>query len=52
MNRCTWAKDGDELYIHYHDTEWGEKRIRGALQEVVDSFVTLYKTVTQLEQRL
>jgi len=23
MNRCTWAKDGDELYIHYHDTEWG-----------------------------
>lgn len=20
--RCEWVKDGDELYIRYHDTEW------------------------------
>lgn len=22
LERCTWPK-GDDLYIHYHDTEWG-----------------------------
>jgi len=22
-NRCQWAGNDDELYIHYHDTEWG-----------------------------
>ena len=22
MNRCTWGTS-DELYIHYHDDEWG-----------------------------
>jgi DNA-3-methyladenine glycosylase I len=21
--RCTWAAGGNELYVHYHDTEWG-----------------------------
>ena len=21
--RCPWALSGNELYIHYHDTEWG-----------------------------
>jgi DNA-3-methyladenine glycosylase I len=21
--RCTWASSGNELYIQYHDTEWG-----------------------------
>ncbi len=25
MRRCDWVKNGDELYIRYHDTEWGEK---------------------------
>ena len=23
MKRCTWAENGDELYIKYHDEEWG-----------------------------
>ncbi len=22
-NRCAWAESGNELYIRYHDTEWG-----------------------------
>ncbi|TSC52148.1 MAG: DNA-3-methyladenine glycosylase I [Parcubacteria group bacterium LiPW_41] len=22
-NRCAWVPEGNELYIHYHDTEWG-----------------------------
>ena len=22
-NRCTWAEGGNELYIQYHDREWG-----------------------------
>ena len=21
--RCPWSQGGNELYIHYHDTEWG-----------------------------
>ena len=21
--RCPWSRSGNELYIHYHDTEWG-----------------------------
>ncbi|SHG10100.1 DNA-3-methyladenine glycosylase I [Ornithinibacillus halophilus] len=23
LNRCSWANSEDELYKHYHDTEWG-----------------------------
>lgn len=23
MKRCDWVPEGDELYEHYHDTEWG-----------------------------
>ncbi len=23
MNRCTWVPENNELYIIYHDTEWG-----------------------------
>ncbi len=22
-NRCGWAEGGNDLYIAYHDTEWG-----------------------------
>ena len=23
LTRCTWAPEGDALYVAYHDTEWG-----------------------------
>jgi DNA-3-methyladenine glycosylase I len=23
MARCGWVNEGDEVYCHYHDTEWG-----------------------------
>jgi DNA-3-methyladenine glycosylase I len=23
MDRCSWVPDGDELYVAYHDEEWG-----------------------------
>ena len=23
LTRCTWSSSGNDLYIHYHDTEWG-----------------------------
>ena len=23
ITRCPWPTPGDELYEHYHDTEWG-----------------------------
>ena len=23
LTRCAWAEGGNELYVHYHDTEWG-----------------------------
>jgi len=26
INRCWWASENDPLYIHYHDTEWGEPK--------------------------
>ena len=23
MKRCGWVPETDEVYTHYHDTEWG-----------------------------
>jgi 3-methyladenine DNA glycosylase Tag len=23
MNRCRWVNENSELYVSYHDTEWG-----------------------------
>ena len=25
MNRCSWVNMNNELYIKYHDEEWGRK---------------------------
>ena len=25
MNRCSWVNTNNELYIKYHDEEWGRK---------------------------
>jgi 3-methyladenine DNA glycosylase Tag len=52
MERCAWAGNDNQLYIAYHDTEWGEERGHVAPQEVVDSFDFIRETVIQPEQRL
>lgn len=26
LTRCQWVSKGNELYVHYHDTEWGVPR--------------------------
>jgi DNA-3-methyladenine glycosylase I len=40
LTRCQWPGN-DELYIHYHDTEWGVPQTGAIRRSIADGEVNL-----------